>query len=214
MSTYKVIDRENWSRSKHHEFYSKFSNPCFNLCVQVEAQRLYECAKDKNESFFQLSLYGILRAANLTPQLKQRTLGDDIIEYSEINVMTPIMTVHESFRQIWCENTSTFSDFTADVTRKIEMVKTTKPSPMIVQEENFFCASCLPWLHFSSITHAEFHLGAAVPTLTWGKLKSGMIPVACKFNHAFVDGLHASRFFAHIEEIFTNPDSLWCPSTL
>lgn len=208
MTTYKVIDREGWSRREHYDFYRKFANPCFNLCVPVEAQRLYEYSRDKNESFFQLALYGILRAANLVPQLKQRTLGNDIIEYSKIDVMTPIMTSHEGFRQILCKNAAHFPDFTIEVTRKIEVAKTTQPAPMIINSENFFCASCLPWVHFSSITHAEFNVGAAVPTLTWGKLKNGKIPVAGKFNHAFVDGLHASHFFTYLEEIFTDPDSL------
>ena len=59
------------------------------------------------------------------------------------------------------------------------------------------------------MTHAEYYVGAAVPALTWGKLKNGIIPVAGKFNHAFVDGLHASRFFARVEEGFAEPETLW-----
>lgn len=78
-----------------------------------------------------------------------------------------------------------------------------------MEEENFFCASCLPWLHFSAMTHAEYYVGAAVPALTWGKLKNGIIPVAGRFNHAFVDGLHASRFYAEVEYYFANPQALW-----
>lgn len=213
MTAYEVIDKEKWHRKEHYDFYSKLDSPCFNLCVLIDAQKLYKFAKDKNESFFQLALYGILRAANAIPQLKQRRLGSDIIEYSSINVMTPIMTAQEGFRQILCENTPLFSEFTAKVTRKIEKAKKSEAGPMVVQDENFFCASCLPWVHFSSITHAEFHFGATVPTLTWGKLKNGVIPVACKFNHAFVDGLHASRFFARIEDNFANPDSLCVPES-
>ncbi|VTN09547.1 Uncharacterised protein [Raoultella terrigena] len=53
-----------------------------------------------------------------------------------------------------------------------------------------------------------------MPALTWGKLKNGVIPVAGKFNHAFVDGLHASRFFAAIESGFADPDALWRPAAL
>ena len=40
-------------------------------------------------------------------------------------------------------------------------------------------------------------------------MKNGLIPISCKFNHAFVDGLHVSRFFANIEESFASPDTLW-----
>ncbi|TGC49799.1 CatA-like O-acetyltransferase [Salmonella enterica subsp. enterica serovar Wilhelmsburg] len=209
MNAYKSIDKEGWSRAEHYKFYSKFDNPCFNLCVPVNAQKLYDFAKDNNESFFQLCLFAILRAANTIPELKQRTLGDEVIEYNNINVMTPIITKDEGFRQVMCESTSLFSDFKLQISEKIDDVKNSKSGPMIIKTEDFFCASCLPWLHFSSITHAELHFGASVPTLTWGKLKNGIIPVACKFNHAFVDGLHASRFFAGIEDNFGKPDLLY-----
>jgi chloramphenicol O-acetyltransferase type A len=40
-----------------------------------------------------------------------------------------------------------------------------------------------------------------------------VIPVAGRFNHAFVDGLHASRFFALVEEGFSDPERLWQPLT-
>lgn len=211
ISAYKIIDRQSWHRKDHHQFYSQFSSPCFNLCVPVAAQNIYECAKDNDVSFFQLALYGILRAANLVPQLKQRMSGDDIIEFANIKVMTPILTTTDGFRQIWCENALSFADFTTEVTRNIETAKTAEPAPMKAEAEDYFCASCLPWVHFSSITHAEFNASSAVPTLTWGKLKNGVIPVAGKFNHAFVDGIHAGRFFAYLEEVFADPSSLWQP---
>ena len=211
MSTYHVIDKESWHRRDHFEFYRTFANPSFNLCVPVEAQRLYECAKDRQVSFFQLALYALLRAANAVPQLKQRMQGDDIIEYDDIAVMTPVMTAQEGFRQVWCNNAADFAAFSRAATPNIEAAKTIDPAPLIVEGEHFFCASCLPWLHFSAITQAEYYTGAAVPALTWGKLKNGVIPVAGKFNHAFVDGLHASRFFAQVEAGFAEPDTLWLP---
>lgn len=104
MANYHVIDKQTWPRKDHFDFYRGFANPSFNLCVPVEAQRLYECAKDRGVSFFQLALFALVRAANEVPQLKQRLLGDDIIEYDQLAVMTPVMTAQEGFRQVWCEN--------------------------------------------------------------------------------------------------------------
>lgn len=85
----------NPPRKDHFDFYRGFANPSFNLCVPVEAQRLYECAKDRGVSFFQLALFALVRAANEVPQLKQRLLGDDIIEYDQLAVMTPVMTARK-----------------------------------------------------------------------------------------------------------------------
>lgn len=64
MAHYRIIDTAAWPRRDHFTFYRQFANPSFNLCVPIEAQRLYECAKDRRVSFFQLALYALLRAAN------------------------------------------------------------------------------------------------------------------------------------------------------
>ncbi len=104
MAHYRIIDTASWPRRDHFTFYRQFANPSFNLCVPIAAQRLYECAKDRRVSFFQLALYALLRAANGVPQLRQRVRNDEVIEYDSLAVMTPVMTVGEGFRQVWCDN--------------------------------------------------------------------------------------------------------------
>ncbi|CAM7540704.1 CatA-like O-acetyltransferase [Klebsiella variicola subsp. variicola] len=98
MARYRIIDTATWPRRDHFTFYRQFANPSFNLCVPIAAQRLYECAKDRRVSFFQLALYALLRAANGVPQLRQRVRNDEVIEYDSLAVMTPVMTVEEGFR--------------------------------------------------------------------------------------------------------------------
>ena len=213
MTTYRVIDKGHWHRLALFDFYRKFANPCFNLCVPLKAQPLYENAKDNGISFFQLTLYAILRAANHVPQLKQRLVADEIIEYSAIDVMTPIMTNNDAFRQILCTTAQSFNEFTHVVSQQIALAKSTEPAPLLTHGDNYFCASSLPWLHFTGMTHAEYFSDSTVPTLTWGKLENGVIPVAGKFNHMFVDGLHASRFFTELEALFLAPERLWTPES-
>lgn len=209
MNSYRIIDKESWARKEHFDFYQKFANPCFNVSVPVEAHELHACARDRNESFFLLALYAILRAANAVPQIRQRIIDDNIVEFERIAVMTPIMTEQEMFRQIWCEYVSSFPDFANQTAPKAEAAKHGSPSPMENHGDDYLCASCLPWLHFSAVSQADYHFGQAVPILSWGRMKNGIIPFSCKFHHAFVDGLHVSRFFESIEQSFANPDTLW-----
>lgn len=209
MNTYRILSKETWPRWELFSFYRKFDDPCFNVSVSLDAHRLHACAKDRGESFFLLALYAILRAANAVPQIRQRVWGDTVAEFDAIAVMTPIMTEQEMFRQIWCEYAPTFAAFAADAAPRVAAAKRDAPSPMEEHGEDFLCASCLPWLHFTSVTQAEYHFGQAIPILAWGKMHNNCVPISCKFNHAFVDGLHASRFFAHIEKSFADPDALW-----
>lgn len=213
MNDYRVIDKAAWPRRELFDFYREFADPCFNVSVALEAEALHTQAKARKESFFLLALYAILRAANAVPQIRHRVLeGDVIVEFAAIAVMTPVMTAREMFCQVWCEYAPTFPEFAAHASPMVEAAKRGEPSPMREHGEDFLCASCLPWLHFTSVTQAEHRFGQAIPILAWGKLRDGKIPVSCKFNHAFVDGLHASRFFAHMAEGFANPDSLWDPA--
>lgn len=209
MNHWRIIEKERWPRRDLFRFYEKFDNPCFNISVSLEAGQLHACAKERGQSFFLLCLYAILRAANMVPQMRQRVLNGNIVEYDAIAVMTPIMTGGEMFRQVWCEYAPTFDAFAAQAAPKVTEAKGGAPLVMEEHGEDFLCASCLPWVHFSSVTQAEYTFGQTVPILAWGMLKNGLIPVSCKFNHAFVDGLHASRFFAGIEKGFANPDWLW-----
>lgn len=81
--------------------------------------------------------------------------NDEVIEYDSLAVMTPVMTVGEGFRQVWCDNAPEFTAFSAAATPKIVAARETSPAPLIVDGEHFICASCLPWLHFTSMTHAN-----------------------------------------------------------
>lgn len=209
MNAYRTIDRETWPRRELFDFYMTFDNPCFNISVPLEASALHTCARDRKESFFLLALYAILRAANGVPQVRQRLVDGIPVEFESIAVMTPVMTEQELFRQIWCEYAPAFPAFAADVAPRAEAAKYGAPSPLEEHGEDFLCASCLPWVHFSAVSQAEYRFGQSVPILSWGKLKNGIIPVSCKFNHSFVDGLHAGRFFAGLEASFANPDTLW-----
>ncbi len=95
MAHYRIIDTASPAPPGPFHFYRQFANPSFNLCVPIAAQRLYECAKERRVSFFQLALYALLRAANGVPQLRQRVRNDEVIEYDSLAVMTPVMTVGE-----------------------------------------------------------------------------------------------------------------------
>jgi chloramphenicol O-acetyltransferase type A len=126
--------------------------------------------------------------------------------------MTPIMTKQEMFCQIWCEYEPTFEAFKAHAAPKVETAKHNNPSPMLEHGEDFLCASCVPWLHFTSLTQADYAFSQTIPVLAWGKLKNNIIPVSCRFNHSFMDGLHVSRFFNNIEERFTGKHDLNSPT--
>ena len=209
MTQFSVIDIKTWPRRASFEFYRTFQNPSYNINVVYDATPLYNRAKAEGASFFLLTLYAILRAANEVPQLRQRYIDGQVIEYHQLAAMTPIMTDDEEFVQVWCEYAPDFPRFQAAVTPLIDAAKQTSPGPMLKHDQDYICASCVPWLHFTGANQADLTFDETVPILAWGKMKNGQIPITCRFNHYFVDGLHFSRFFNKIEASFQNPESLF-----
>lgn len=208
MQSYKVIDLETWPRRKLYEFYRKFDTPCFNITVSVNAERIHAFAKANGESFFLLCLYAILRAANAVPLVRQRTVDGQPVEFARLAVMTPIMTKAEMFQQIWCEYAPDFMTFKQTAVPLVAKAKSGDPMPMEDHGQDFICASCLPWLHFDSITQAQYSFDQSVPILAWGKMGNGKIPISVQFDHCFMDGLYVSRFFEAITTGFSVPESL------
>ena len=208
MNEYRKIELDSWKRKDLFLFYRTFDSPCFNVSVKVKAEAIYQYAKMHGESFFLLSLYAILRAANMVPQLRQRVIDDAPVEFRKIAVMTPIMTKHEMFCQVWSEYFDTFDEFKAAILPKIDAAKNGNPLPLVEHGEDFICASCTPWLHFEAVSQAEYRSEQAVPILAWGKLENGLVPVSVKLSHCFVDGLHVSRFFGNMQLFFDEPELL------
>lgn len=212
MNPYRVIDLENWQRRDVFHFFQTFSSPCINVTVLVEAQKAYDYAKAQGESFFLLSLYAILRAANEVPQFRQRQLEDGrVVEFETIAALSPIMTAAGLYNQARLEYAPTFDDFKKAALPIVEAARRNEDfSNMFsdIRNEDFICASCLPRLHFTSITQAELFPEQGAPLLAWGKLKNGLVPIGIKVNHAFVDGLHLSQFFECIEASLAQPKML------
>ncbi len=208
MNNYKVIDLESWIRKEHFEYYQSFDSPCFNISVNINAEKIYAFAKSNNHSFFLICLYAIARAANMVPQFKQRVLDGKVIEYEKIAVMTPIMTEHEMFCQAWCEYYDNFLEFKAAAEPKIQQAKHSHPAPMKVDGEDFICASCSPWIHFTGMSQAKYKFSQSIPILAWGKLENGKIPFSIQVDHSFIDGYFVSKFFDQITYAFENPDLL------
>lgn len=209
MNQYRIIDLETWSRKSIFEFYRSFSNSAFHVSVKLDARSLYDQAKGSGESFFLLTLYAVLRAANEIPECRQRYEEGRIVEYERIAAMTPIMTDSGMFRQIWCEYEPDFPAFRMAIAPKVEEAKHSAPSPMIRKNADFLCANCAPWIHFESITTAESRFGQTEPVITWGRMADGLLPISCRFSHLFMDGLHTGYFFTKLNGCFTSPQSLY-----
>ncbi len=210
MNNCTIIEVENWTRREVFRGYQTFDNKMFCINFDSNIGNLYRLAKERKQSFFQLSLYAILKAANAVPQIRQRILNSDqVAEYEHIAVQTPIMTADELFISIILEYADTFAEFAESAIPLIEAAQKSRSTPAIPGRPDIITASCVPWFSFTAITQANFSFNQSSPVLAWGKMKpDGCVPISVQFNHSLMDGLHVGRFIAALEENFTHPETL------
>jgi chloramphenicol O-acetyltransferase type A len=78
--------------------------------------------------------------------------------------------------------------------------------------QNLIRFSVLPWLDFSSISHArDFAQEDSAPRITFGKITEAegqhTMPVSIHAHHALVDGLHVAQFVEHFQNFLNVPES-------
>ena len=79
------------------------------------------------------------------------------------------------------------------------------------EQANFVRFSVLPWLDFTSLSHArDFTQNDSIPRITWGKITetSGRrsMPVSIHVHHALADGLHVAQFLEQLQKLFADPE--------
>ncbi|WP_350609140.1 CatA-like O-acetyltransferase, partial [Pseudoalteromonas sp. 41-MNA-CIBAN-0057] len=58
------LDFEQWPRKQHFELFQQFTQPYFNVCVQLNAKKLYTACKQANIAFYHGYIYCLLKACH------------------------------------------------------------------------------------------------------------------------------------------------------
>ena len=84
-------------------------------------------------------------------------------------------------------------------------------APLVVEadEHTFIHFTTLPWLHFTSFTHAREQAHADIPKLAFGRVleEAGRqwMPLALEVHHALMDGADVGDFVNGFEALMSEP---------
>jgi chloramphenicol O-acetyltransferase type A len=83
------------------------------------------------------------------------------------------------------------------------------PLLLETEEHSFIHFTTLPWLHFTSFTHAREQAHADIPKLAFGRvLEEGgrqWMPLALEVHHALMDGADVGDFVQGFEALMRDP---------
>lgn len=202
------IDIASWPRREHFEFYQNFQEPYWGSCVDLEVTKLFQLSKDHGFSFTSALLFAATQAANQIENLRYRIVGDDVFAYDTVHISNVFMRASQLFSFGYVEYTGDFQQHCKDFLKKQEEAR--NATQIFLDEEsgraNALHFSALPWLDFSSMSHARaFSASEGCPKISIGKIseQSGKktLPLSVHVHHGFVDGYHLAMYIEALQEI-------------
>lgn len=192
------VDIDTWVRKEHFKLFSQFEEPIYGVVVNVDVTTAYQFAKAHRISFFLYCIYRALGAAQFTEPFKYRIEGDEVFIYDRIDAASTVPRDNGTFGFGYYQYYPTLTAFMPEAEKEIADVKS-RTDLVRSSIENIIRFSALPWIDFTSISHARmFSAKMSGPSISFGKMteKDGRrtMPVSIHVHHALVDGLHIGQF--------------------
>lgn len=208
------LNTDTWARREAFEYFRAFDKPYFNVCVRLDAAPLKAAVAARRQSFSLACLFVALRLANLHEAFRYRLEGGRVRICEAVHGSTTVLRDDESFGFAYLPHNADWPAFHdhGRATLARERAHGTPFEPC-VDEAALLHFTTLPWLHFTSFSHARnWGREDSVPKLAFGRvLAEGprlWLPVSVEVHHALMDGLHVGRYVMALEEALKDPERL------
>ena len=197
---YTILDLDNWNRKDHFHFFGQFEEPFFSVTANVDCTAAYNRAKQMGISFYLYYLYQCLRAANQVENFKYRIVDGDVRIYDRVDVSATSNRKDGTFGFAYINFDNDLDTFIENAKAEISRVEITPGLIPAVSGENVIHCSALPWINFTSLSHARsFTFKDSCPKVSFGKVTetggSRSMPVSVTVHHGLMDGLHVGQYF-------------------
>ncbi|RFS19971.1 chloramphenicol acetyltransferase [Chitinophaga silvatica] len=205
-----LLDLETWARKDHFEFFSRFEEPFFGVCVDIDCTKAWEQAKAMDVSFFLLYLHRSLAAVNETGPFHYRINDGQVWVYDTVNASPTINRPDGTFGFAYIDWYPDFATFSAKGGEEIERVRNSKGLKPAISGENVVHYSALPWIDFTSISHARaFSFPDSCPKISFGKMTEShgkkSLPMSVHVHHALMDGFHVGAYIDSFQQKMNDP---------
>ena len=198
------INLETWNRKDHFLFFKQMEEPFYGITTTLDCTKGYEEAKQLGVSFFTYYLHKTLVAVNAVENFKYRIENDEVVLHETICASATIMREDKTFGFSYMDFAENLHEFAEIVTTEIDRIQHTTGIFTRTYPENIIHFSALPWIDFTSISHARsFTWPDSCPKISFGKMtdQNGKksIPLSVHVHHGLVDGYHVGLFLEKLQ---------------
>ena len=218
----KIIDLNTYPRRSHYEFFKSYAYPYMGMTANVDVTNLYNAAKKLSGSPFLSFLWAAANAANSIPEMRQRIVDEQIVEYDFCPTAHTVALPDGTFVNCQTDCRRSFAAFQAHGKQRQEEAKHrhgfVQPGD---DETRLIFVSSTPWVTFTQVIQPTPIPADSNVRIVFGKFfdQNGrkMLPVNIQCNHALVDGLHVGQFFQKFQELadsdlLAEPQAVYDPS--
>ena len=201
------LNLDTWNRKEHFLFFKQMEEPFFGITTTIDCSNAYDKAKELNISFFTYYLHKTLVAANAIENFRYRIIDDEIYIFDTIDASATIMREDKTFGFSLIEFSNNINDFTEITKTEIARIQTTTRLFTRDFQENLIHFSALPWLNFTSFSHARsFTFPDSCPKISFGKMMiendgKRTMSISIHAHHGLMDGFHVSQFIDCFQEL-------------
>lgn len=202
----RIINPDTYPRHSHFEYFRSLAYPYLGLTANVEVTALHRFAKAHGGSGFHAVLWAAAQAANAIPELRQRIVDGQIVEFDRCDIGYTVAREDHTFCNCYTDPNMSLEAFLADAKRRqAEAVKQAGFFNPDEDETGLIFTSCVPWVSFTQCVQPVPIPADCNPRIVFGKYffegEKRMMPLHILCNHALVDGFHIGEFFRIFQEI-------------
>jgi chloramphenicol O-acetyltransferase type A len=97
MSSFRIIDLEQWERKEQFNFFKRYDNPFFGLVADIEVGKLLEYTRLRGYSFFAAYLFISQLQVNKIKEFRYRIVDDQVVDYSRISAGSTVLKTNQVF---------------------------------------------------------------------------------------------------------------------
>lgn len=216
----RYITFEDEHRQRHFDFFLAMDQPHSGLTADVDITNFAQLVRKSADLRFSPALiYLLSRVAHELPVFRQRIRkGGQVVEHDRVD---PSFTVPTKASTVFSFCTVEYhADPKVFHQAAIDKVAEMQENPSFSDEpgrDDYLFMSAMPWVSFTSLTHAMPIPADSVPRISWGKYYDRedrrLMPLAVQAHHGLVDGRDIGAYYQLIQRFLDHPEEIFADFT-